>query len=159
MMLKMQQESTGSWRYEWPLKKKVKWLVQQLVSKRQRQVLRRWLRQDEGLSDTEEMVCICEPEDGENLSEEEERSVEDLVDFQEGRDELSDFQVGNKKRSVEDLIDFQEGRSESSDFQVGKVKKMRLSESLVNSEESSDQQGVLTEMEMRLSESLRNSEQ
>jgi hypothetical protein len=29
----------------------------------------------------------------------------DLIDYQEGRDGLSYFQVGNEKRSVEDLID------------------------------------------------------
>jgi hypothetical protein len=54
--------------------------------------LRRWLRHVETLSATEEeMVYICEPEVGRNLSDEEERSVEDLIDFQEGRDEGSDF--------------------------------------------------------------------
>jgi hypothetical protein len=100
-----------------------------------RRYLRRWLRQVENLSDTEEeMVYICEPEIGESLDEEEERSTEDLIDFQEG----------NEKRSVEDLVDCQEGRNENSGFQVGK-EEMRLSESLKNSEESSDQQGVLTE--------------
>jgi hypothetical protein len=101
MMQKMQQEAQGSWRYEWPMKQKVKWPIQQLISKKQKHMLRRWLRKDENLSDTEEdMVCICEPEDGENLSEEEERSTEDLTDFQEG----------NEKRSIEDPIDCQEGR-------------------------------------------------
>jgi len=61
----------------------------------------------ENLSDMEEkMVCICEPEGGESLSDEEERSYEDLVDCQEG----------NEKRSVEDIIDFQEGRTKISGF-------------------------------------------
>jgi hypothetical protein len=101
LMQKMQQEAQGSWRYEWPMKQKVKWPIQQLISRRQKQVLRRWLRQVKNLSDIEEeMVYICEPESGESLNDEEERSVEDLTDFQEG----------NKKRSVEDLTDFQEGR-------------------------------------------------
>jgi hypothetical protein len=75
----------------------------------------------------EEMVFICEPEVGRNLSDEEERSVEDLIDFQreefsgremrrdqsrdlidcqEGRGEISNFQEGNEKRSVEDIIDY-----------------------------------------------------
>jgi hypothetical protein len=167
---------------------------------------------------TEEMVHACEPEAGRNLSDEEERSVSDLINCQEGRDEFSNCQVGNEMRSLEDLIDCQEdnhgnsycqegngmrltedlincqvGRSglsscqvgngkrsveglaycqgssgESSDCQVGnemgsldlidcqvgsrkfpncqvgRGKEMRLSESLMNSEESSDQQGVLT---------------
>jgi hypothetical protein len=49
--------------------------------------------------------------------------------------------------SVKDLIDCQEGRSENSNFQVGKEDEMRLSESLMNSERSSDQKEVLTEEE------------
>jgi hypothetical protein len=134
LMLQWQRMQQGSWRYEWPMKGKVKWPIQQLISRKQKQMLKRWLRQVENLSDTEEeMVYICEPEIGESLDEEEERSVEDLTDFQEG----------NEKRSVKDLIDCQEGRNENSGFQVGK-EEVRLSESLENSEESSYQQGVLT---------------
>jgi hypothetical protein len=52
--------------------------------------------------------------------------------------------VGNEVRSIEDFIDCQEGNNENSYFQVGKGSKMRLSESLKNSEESSYQQGMLT---------------
>jgi hypothetical protein len=48
------------------------------------------------------------------------RSMEDLMNCQEGSDENSDFQVGNEMRSSEDLIDCQEGRSEISDFPGGK---------------------------------------
>jgi hypothetical protein len=52
-------------------------------------VLKRWLRHDENLSDTkEEMVFICGPEFGKNLSDEEERSVKGLIKCQEGRDEF-----------------------------------------------------------------------
>jgi hypothetical protein len=47
-------------------------------------------------------------------------------------------------RSV-DLVDFQEGRSEILDSQVGKGDEVRLPESLRSSEVSSNQQGVLTE--------------
>jgi hypothetical protein len=73
-------------------------------------LLRRWLRHAENLSDTEqEMVYICEPEVGRTLSDEEGRSVKGLINFQEGRDEFSNFQVGNEMRSI-DLIDCQEGR-------------------------------------------------
>ena len=43
-----------------------------------------------------------------------------------------------------DLIDCQVGNKKFPNFQVGKGKEMRLSESFMNSEESLDQQGVLT---------------
>jgi hypothetical protein len=39
------------------------------------------------------------------------RSMEDLIDCQEGSDEISNFQVGNEMRV--DLIDCQEGRVKS----------------------------------------------
>jgi hypothetical protein len=53
---------------------------------RKKQILRRWLRQVENLSDTEEkMVFICELEYGESLGDEEERSTEDLVDCPGGK--------------------------------------------------------------------------
>jgi len=58
------------------------------------------------------MVCICEPETGENLGNEEKRSSKYLVDYQEGNHEFSIFQVSNEMRSVEDLMNFQEGRIE-----------------------------------------------
>ena len=64
--------------YEWPLKRKVKWPVRRLLAKKQQQELRKWLRCVESLSDTE-LVCICEPEVGETLSDEEEGSVSDLI--------------------------------------------------------------------------------
>jgi hypothetical protein len=51
-------------------------------------------------------------------------------------------------RSV-DLIDFQEGIREIPSFQVGKGSEMRLSKSLMSSEVSSDQQGVLKEEDQR----------
>jgi hypothetical protein len=43
-----------------------------------------------------------------------------------------------------DLIDYQVGSRKFPNCQVGRGKEMRLFESLMNSEESSDQQGVLT---------------
>jgi hypothetical protein len=85
-------------------------------------------------------------------------------------------------RSLEDLRDCQEGREEIPNCQVGRGKEVRLSESLGSSEVSSCQQGVLMEMgsidlidcqvgsrkipccqvgkgeQMRLTESLMNSE-
>jgi hypothetical protein len=92
----------------------------------------------------------------------------DLINCQVGRSELSSCQVGNGKRSAEglaycqgssaessdcqvgnemgslDLIDCQVGSRKFPNCQVGRGKEMRLSKSLMNSEESSDQQGVLT---------------
>jgi hypothetical protein len=77
--------------------------------------LKIWLRYVESLSDTE-LVCICEPEVGETLSDEEERSVSSLINYQEGRDEFSNCQVGNEMRSLEDLIDWREDSSGNSYF-------------------------------------------
>jgi len=88
------------------LKQKVKWHVQQLVSRRQCQELRRWLREVETISDTEKLVCILDPKVGENLSDGERRSRKYLVDFQEGNIEISYFQVGNDMISMEDLMNF-----------------------------------------------------
>jgi hypothetical protein len=53
LTLKMQQEAKVHWRYEWPLKRKVKWHVQKLLARGQQQELKRWLRHVENLSDTE----------------------------------------------------------------------------------------------------------
>ena len=55
-------------------------------------MLRKWLRHVENLSDTEEeLVFICELEDGKLLSDEEGRSVKGLISCQEGRNEFSNF--------------------------------------------------------------------
>jgi hypothetical protein len=51
LALKMQHEEKVRWRYEWPLKRKSKWHVQKLLARRQQQVLKRWLRHVENLSD------------------------------------------------------------------------------------------------------------
>jgi hypothetical protein len=62
------------------------------LSRGQQQLLRRWLRYAEILRDTEEVVQVCEPEAGRNLSDDEEkRSLEDLRDCQVGSEELSSF--------------------------------------------------------------------
>jgi hypothetical protein len=116
--------------YEWPLRRKEKWPVQKLLARKQQQELKKWLRYVESLRDEEEMVHICEPETGKNLSDEEERSVSGLINCQEGRDEFSNCQVGNGMRSLEDLIDYQEDNNENSYFQVGND--MRLAEDLIN---------------------------
>jgi hypothetical protein len=62
--------------------------------------VRRWLRYDENHNDIEEeLVFICELEVGETLSDEEGRSVTGLINYQEGKDEFSNFEVGNDMRS------------------------------------------------------------
>ena len=70
------------------------------------------------------------------------RSLEGLAYCQGGSGESSDFQVGNEMGPV-DLIHYQVGSRKFPGCQVGKGEKMRLCESLMNSEESLDQQGVL----------------
>jgi hypothetical protein len=57
--------------------------------------------------------------------------------------------MGNEMRSLEGLIDCQEGREEISYCQVGKGEKMRLYESLMNSGMSSDQREELVEKDQR----------
>jgi hypothetical protein len=53
------------------MKQKEKWPIQKLLAKRQQQQMRRWLREVENLSDTEEkVVYICEPKVGRDLSDE-----------------------------------------------------------------------------------------
>jgi hypothetical protein len=78
LALIMQQSERTRWVYEWPMVKKVKWLVKDLLAKRQQRLLKIWLRYAKSLSNIE-LVCICEPKFGETLSDEEERSVSDLM--------------------------------------------------------------------------------
>jgi hypothetical protein len=91
---------------EWPMRKpKEKWPVKELMVRRQRRLLKRWLRYAENLNGPEEeMVQVCEPETGRGLDEENEMgSAEDLKNCQEGREEIPVFQVGNELRSLRDL--------------------------------------------------------
>jgi hypothetical protein len=112
LKLKMQLEEKARWTYEWPFKRKDKWHVQKLLSRRKQKMLKRWPRHAENLSDKkEELVFICELEVGKTLNEEEGQSIKGLINCQEGRDEFSYFEVGNEIRSIEDLIDWQEGNS------------------------------------------------
>jgi len=95
-------------------------------------VLRRWLRQAKKLNYTKEkMVYVSEPKIGESLGDEEARSFEDLLDYEEVGKENPGFHVGKEER--------------------------RLFESLRNSKRSLGQQEVLTENKVRLSKSLKNS--
>jgi hypothetical protein len=103
LALIMQQNAEASWVYEWPMKKKVKWLVKELLAKRQQSLLKIWLRYVESLSDIE-LICICEPEARRNLGDDEEEiSLEDLINCQVGRSELSSCQVGYGKRLAEGI--------------------------------------------------------
>jgi hypothetical protein len=73
-------------------------------------LLKGWLRHAENLrDDEEEMVQVCEPEAGRNLSDEDElRSLKISKIYQEGKTEIPNCQVGNEMRSLWDLIDYQE---------------------------------------------------
>jgi hypothetical protein len=72
--------------YEWPLRRKAKWLVKKLLAKEQQRLLRRWLRYVKSLRATEEMVHAYEPKARRNLSDdEEERSSIDLIDLPGGQ--------------------------------------------------------------------------
>jgi hypothetical protein len=89
--LRMQQKAKPRWVYEWPMKKpKIKWPVKELMVRRQRRLLRGWLRYAENLNGPEEMVQVCEPETGRGLNDEENElgSAEDLKNCQEGREKF-----------------------------------------------------------------------
>jgi hypothetical protein len=118
----MQQDKKLRWVYEWPMKKsKAKWPVKELMARRQRRLLRGWLRYVENLTDhREKMVQVCEPETGDILGEENEmESAEDLKHYQEGRIEIPVCQVGNELRSLRDLTDCHEDSQGISHCQLG----------------------------------------
>jgi hypothetical protein len=167
----MQQNTRPRWVYEWLMRKlKVKWPVKELMDKRQRRMLRGWLRHTENLDGYEEMVQICEPETGKILGEEDKmgsakdlkncqegrieipncqegkelRSLRDLKDCQEDSQGISHYDMGNEMRSLQDLEDCQEGNRSIPYFQVGRDEKMRLSEGLMKSEVSRDHFEELT---------------
>jgi hypothetical protein len=93
------------------LKRTTKWHVQKLLARRKQQMLRRWLRH------------------AENLSDEGKRSGKGLIGFQ----------VGNEKGSV-DLIDCQVGRGDIPNFQVGKGEEMSSIESSRQQGELTDEE-------------------
>jgi hypothetical protein len=103
-----------------------------LLARKQQKELRKWLRHIEDLIETEEeMVYICESNTGRHLSDEEEvRSDKYLTNYQESRDEFSNFQVGNEMISLEDLIECQKDNKENSYCQG--VNDMRLAEDIIN---------------------------
>jgi hypothetical protein len=99
LALRMQQNAKPHWVYEWPMKRKQSGQSRNCWPEGQQRLLRGWLRYVESLKDEEEMVHICEPEAGRNLSDdEEERSSSDLIDCQVGRDEFSQFSRWAGKR-------------------------------------------------------------
>jgi hypothetical protein len=68
LALEIQQKAKSRWVYEWPMRKaKEKWPVKELMARRQRRLLRGWLRYAENLNRPEKRVQICEPETGRNL--------------------------------------------------------------------------------------------
>jgi hypothetical protein len=80
--------------------------------------------------DNREILCFQE---GNKM-----RSLWDLIDYQEDSEGISHCQEGNDMGS-EDLIDCQVGSREIPYFQEVRGTKMRLYESLMNSEVSLDQ--------------------
>jgi hypothetical protein len=103
----MQQESKVRWRYEWPLKRIARWLVQKLLSRRQQQMLKRWLRH------------------AENLSYKGKRYSKSLIDFQ----------VVDEQGSM-DLVKFQVCKGDIPDCQVGKGEEMSSTEGSLAEEEA-----------------------
>jgi hypothetical protein len=119
LALWVQQDTRSRWVYEWPMRMKEKWPVRALMAKRHQRLLKIWLRHVENLNRPEEkMVQVCEPEDGRNLSSEDDMgSAEDLKDCQEGRTKIPNCQEGNEMRSLRDLIDCQE---DSREFHIAR---------------------------------------
>jgi hypothetical protein len=118
----MQQKAKSRWVYEWPMRKpKDKWSVKELMVRRQCRLLKGWLRYAENLDGPEEMVLICEPETGKDLSdfEDEWGSDEDLKNCQVGRIEIPNCQEGKELRSLRDLTDCHEDSQGISHFQLG----------------------------------------
>jgi hypothetical protein len=152
------------------MKMKEKWPVKELMARRQHRLLRGWLRHAKNLDEPEEMVQVCELETGRTLDAEDEMGLaEDLIDCQEDSQEIPNFQEGkelrllrdltnchedsqgishcqegNDTRSLRDLMDYQEGSRKIPICQVGMGTEMRLSESLMDSEVSSNQPEELT---------------
>jgi len=93
----------------------VSWPVKELMVRRQRRLLRKWLRYAKSLKATKEerMGYICEPEIGDVLNEEnDQRSLRDLIDCQEssGRFPNGRMDKETEMRSDDDLKNCQEGR-------------------------------------------------
>jgi hypothetical protein len=60
LSFQMQQDEKTQSMYEWPLRRKEKWQVKELLARRQRRLLKEWLRYVESLREEEYMVHVCE---------------------------------------------------------------------------------------------------
>jgi hypothetical protein len=86
-----------------------------------------------------EKIPVCQ--EGNELG-----SVEDLKDCREDSQGISHCQLGNDQRSLRGLEDCQEGSESVLNCLEGRDEKLRLSESLLDSRESSIQQRLLMKM-------------
>jgi hypothetical protein len=100
LALNMQQEEKVHCRYEWHLKRISKWYVRKFLVGRRQEVLKRWL------------IYVQKPNGKGKKS----------------RRSLIGCQVGNVKRPV-DLVNYQEGRGDMSNCHVGKREEMGSDES------------------------------
>jgi hypothetical protein len=138
LALRMQLNAKSLWVYEWPMRKpKEKWPVKELMARRQHRLLRGWLRHAENLDGPEEMVQVCEPETGRNLSDDKDEmgSAKDLKDCQEDSQEIPNCQEGKELRSLQDLIDCHEDNWEISRCREGN--EMRSLQDLMDCQEGS----------------------
>jgi hypothetical protein len=73
----------------WVMKKAARWPIQQLISRRQRHMLKVWIKEVDKLKADDREVCICEPEQGPILGkgDDEKRPVEGLMDSKESLDQ------------------------------------------------------------------------
>jgi hypothetical protein len=80
LALEIQKKAKSRWVYEWPMRKlKVKWPVKELMARRQRRLLRGWLRHAENLNRPKKRVQICEPETGRSLSSKDEMGLAEYL--------------------------------------------------------------------------------
>lgn len=66
----------------WVMKKATRWRFQQLISRRQRHMLKVWIKEVDKIKVDDREVCICEPEQGPILGkgDDEKRPIEGLMD-------------------------------------------------------------------------------
>jgi hypothetical protein len=165
--MKMQQSKKQRWVHEWPMKApKVKWPVRELMVKRQRKLLKKWLRYVEGLRTTEDkMISYGWPETGRSLDdwdddgESELGSNDDLKYCRLGRkEEIPNCQEGNRLRSAGDLKDCHEDSEGILHCQLGNDHRSLWD--LKNCQEDSRSMSncqVGKDEKLRLSESLMDS--
>ena len=92
------------------------------MARRQRRLLKGWLRYVENLNGPEEeVVQMCEPKTGRGLKDEENELglVEDLKNSQEVRVEIPYCQEGKELRPLQDLTDYHKDSQGISHCQLG----------------------------------------